>query len=231
MIHVHRARLSGDLNNNAGRNSRGLISNPATRSKRFVVHSLIKRSIDLAGASVLLVALAPVMCGVGLGVRISSPGPIWFRQKRLTKDGEVFMLLKFRSMVENAERASGAVLATKGDARVTPFGRLLRKTRLDELPQLINVLRGDMSLIGPRPERPEIADELSREIPRFHCRLRTKAGLTGLAQVIQGYPDGVRGYRRKLGLDILYIQKSSLLLDAWIAMKTVSVILTGSGAR
>ncbi len=230
-MHAYTEKALSELNNGVERTGSKRIPDVANRSRASVVHSSIKRSIDLAGSSMLLVALAPVMCGVALGVALSSPGPIWFRQRRLTKDGEVFTLLKFRSMGEDAEGASGAVLAAKGDARVTPFGKFLRKTRLDELPQLINVLRGEMSLIGPRPERPEIADELSKEIPRFHRRLQAKAGLTGLAQVIQGYPDGVRGYRRKLGLDILYIQKSSLLLDAWIALKTVSVVMTGSGAR
>lgn len=199
--------------------------------KPHYLYPLAKRLIDVAGSASLLALLSPLMVGVAVGVKLSSPGPICFRQARLTRGGRVFTLLKFRSMVDDAERSSGAVLAVKGDARVTRFGRFLRATRLDELPQLINVLQGDMSLIGPRPERPEIARELVRSIPRFNRRLETKAGLTGLAQVIQGYPDGVRGYRRKLGLDILYIQQSSLVLDAWIALKTVSVVLTGSGAR
>ncbi len=224
-------QFSGGLSNYGERIGKSEATRGVDHAYASEIHSAIKRAIDVAGSSVLLVALAPVMIAVATGVKLSSPGPVLFRQKRLTKNGEVFMLLKYRSMVENAEDGSGAVLATKGDARVTRFGRCIRRTRLDELPQLINVLRGDMSLIGPRPERPEIADELSRDIPRFHRRLQTKAGLTGLAQVIQGYPDGVRGYRRKLGLDLLYIQKSSLLLDAWIALKTVSVVLTGSGAR
>ncbi len=199
------------------------------KGRRF--YPMFKRSIDVAGSASLLAVVFPLMVGVAVAIKLSSPGPIFFRQARLTKGGRVFTLLKFRSMVNHAERSSGAVLAVKGDARVTRFGKFLRKTRLDELPQLINVLEGDMSLIGPRPERPEIACELVRSIPRFNRRLETKAGLTGLAQVIQGYPDGVRGYRRKLGLDLLYIRQSSLVLDAWIALKTVSVVLTGSGAR
>jgi lipopolysaccharide/colanic/teichoic acid biosynthesis glycosyltransferase len=131
----------------------------------------------------------------------------------------------------DAESTSGAVLATRGDPRVTPIGAFLRKTRLDELPQLLNVLKGEMSLIGPRPERPEIASQLSQSIPRFHRRLEARAGLTGLAQVVQGYPDGRKGYRRKVGLDLIYIRKRSPLLDMWIALRTVSVVLTGSGAR
>jgi lipopolysaccharide/colanic/teichoic acid biosynthesis glycosyltransferase len=134
-------------------------------------------------------------------------------------------------MVDGAENSSGATFAHKKDPRVTAVGRFIRTTRLDELPQLFNVLRGDMSLIGPRPERPEIADQLSRNIRRFPKRLETKAGLTGLAQVIQGYPDGIHGYRRKLGLDLVYIKRQSLLTDLWIAAKTIGVVISGSGAR
>lgn len=190
-----------------------------------------KRAFDVAGATVILVAALPVMAAIAAGIRVTSPGPVLFRQARLTEGGKVFMLLKFRSMRVDAERDSGAVFAQDSDSRVTPLGSFLRKTRLDELPQLINVLRGEMSLIGPRPERPEMAKELSKKIQGFHRRLRAKAGLTGLAQVIQGYPDDLDGYRRKLGLDLLYIRRKSLLLDLWIALKTVGVVLTGSGAR
>jgi len=191
----------------------------------------VKRALDLVGSASLLVMLSPVMCGIALGIKVSSPGSVCFSQTRLTQDGRRFQLLKFRSMVSDAEDSSGAVLAQRHDPRITPFGRFIRMTRLDELPQLINVFRGDMSLIGPRPERPEIAEELQREIPRFYSRLRVKAGLTGLAQVIQGYPDGVRGYRRKVALDLLYIKKRSLLMDGWIAFRTIAVVLSGSGAR
>ncbi len=190
-----------------------------------------KRVVDLAGASMLLLATAPLMAAVAVGIRATSAGPVLFKQPRLTENGRVFMLLKFRSMRVDAERESGAVFAQDGDSRVTPLGRFLRKTRLDELPQLINVIKGEMSLIGPRPERPEIADELAAKIRGFHRRLRAKAGLTGLAQVVQGYPDDIAGYRRKLGLDLLYIRRRGVLLDLWIAMKTVGVVISGAGAR
>jgi lipopolysaccharide/colanic/teichoic acid biosynthesis glycosyltransferase len=168
---------------------------------------------------------------VALGVKLSSPGPILIRQKRITQGGEEFTLLKFRSMRPDAESATGAVLAAADDNRITGIGKILRKTRLDELPQLLNVLRGDMSLIGPRPERPEIARSLGEQIRGFHRRLGAKAGLTGLAQVIQGYPDGIDGYRQKLALDVVYIKRRSLLLDLQIAIRTVGVVLSGSGAR
>lgn len=195
------------------------------------VYPILKRAVDIVGSLSLLMTLSPVMGAVAALVKLTSSGPVLFRQTRLTQGGKTFELLKFRSMVADAERVSGAVLAEKADPRVTRVGSFLRKTRLDELPQLLNVLAGDMSLIGPRPERPEIAKELTRRIPRFHGRLATKAGLTGLAQVIQGYPDGVRGYRRKLGLDLIYIRKQSIFLDLWIAARTIMVVLTGSGAR
>jgi lipopolysaccharide/colanic/teichoic acid biosynthesis glycosyltransferase len=134
-------------------------------------------------------------------------------------------------MNHHAERVSGATFAVSDDKRVTPVGKIIRTTRLDELPQLINVLLGDMSLIGPRPERPEMAQELGERIRGFHRRLGVKAGLTGLAQVLQGYPDDVDGYRRKLGLDMLYIRKQGFALDLWIALRTIGVVLTGSGAK
>lgn len=191
----------------------------------------IKRFLDLMGAGTLLIACTPVMSVAAIAIKITSPGPILFSQIRLTQGGRTFKLWKFRSMCVDAEEHTGASFARRGDSRVTAVGRFLRRTRIDELPQLINVITGDMSLIGPRPERPELAQELSEEIPRFKKRLAAKAGLTGLAQVIQGYPDGLLGYRRKVGLDMLYIQKWSLLLDFWIAIKTIGVVLTGSGAR
>jgi len=192
---------------------------------------LLKRGIDILASAALILILTPVMILVAAAIKLTSPGPVLYSQTRLTQGGRKFTLWKFRSMCLNAETDGAATLASKTDNRVTPIGRFLRRTRLDELPQLFNVLRGDMSLIGPRPERPEIAARLSGSIPRFHQRLQAKAGLTGLAQVIQGYPDGVLGYRRKLGLDLIYIREWSLLLDLWIALKTISVVLSGSGAR
>lgn len=201
---------------------------PLTSATRY---DRAKRAVDIIGATILGVALFPVMLGVGASVRLSSPGPIMYRQRRLTAGGKEFMLCKFRTMRQDAENGSGAVVAQLQDSRVTRVGRFLRKTRLDELPQLWNVLRGEMSLIGPRPERPELARDFERDIRGFSRRLGVRAGLTGLAQVIQGYPNGQDGYRQKLALDILYIKKKSAVLDLWIAIKTVGVVLTGSGAR
>ena len=192
---------------------------------------VVKRALDFVGALTLLVILSPVMLLVAALVRISSKGPVIFRQVRLTDGGRTFTMLKFRTMCQNAESKTGAVWAAKNDSRVTPLGKFLRKTRLDELPQLINVLKGEMSLIGPRPERPEFADLLKKELPSFDKRHMVKAGITGLAQVEHGYASCTESYRRKLALDLLYVKRCCLLLDLRIALRTIFVIFTGTGSR
>ncbi len=202
---------------------------PTVRGR--LLQDWVKRWTDIGASSMLLIVLSPVMAVIAIIISSTSKGGVLFRQTRLTQYGSTFALYKFRSMCREAEQNSGAVFAERADVRVTAVGRVLRKTRLDELPQLWNVLKGDMSLIGPRPERPELAGDLNGKIRGFQHRLQVKAGLTGLAQVIQGYPDGVDGYRRKLGLDRLYIKKQSFRFDLWILVRTVGVVLTGSGAR
>jgi lipopolysaccharide/colanic/teichoic acid biosynthesis glycosyltransferase len=144
--------------------------------------------------------------------------------------GKTFTLYKFRTMRIDAER-EGARLATKGDPRITPIGRFLRKTRLDELPQLWNVLKGEMSLVGPRPERPEFMERLSNQVPNYLNRLGLKPGLTGLAQIINGYDTDVESFRRKVNLDLLYLQNCCIRNDLKILLRTVRVVLTGSGAH
>ncbi|QDV31926.1 UDP-N-acetylgalactosamine-undecaprenyl-phosphate N-acetylgalactosaminephosphotransferase [Planctopirus ephydatiae] len=143
--------------------------------------------------------------------------------------GKPFTLYKFRTMRTDAEK-NGAQFAVQGDPRVTPAGRFMRKTRLDELPQLWNVLKGEMSLVGPRPERPEFIEKLSAEIPNYINRLGLKPGLTGLAQVINGYDNDIESFRRKVNLDLLYLQNCSIWNDFKILLRTVRVVLTGSGA-
>lgn len=199
-------------------------------TEQGIVYSSFKNCFDFFGSIALLTAASPLMLLTALAVKITSPGPIIFRQTRLTQSGRAFTMYKFRTMRQDAE-AQGAVFAEKNDPRVTSIGAFLRKTRLDELPQLINVLGGDMSLIGPRPERPEFCDSITRELPGFMQRLRVKAGLTGLAQIGNGYTSCIDGYREKLAWDRLYIQKQSILLDLWIAVKTVAVMFSGHGAR
>jgi len=192
---------------------------------------LPKRIIDLVGAVVLLIILSPVMLLLTLLVPLESHGPIFFKQKRLTKDGQLFTMYKFRTMVNDAELGLGAVWAVRGDGRITRLGRILRRTRLDELPQLFNVIYGDMSLIGPRPERPEFAERLTHLLPLFQKRLSVKAGLTGLAQTRIGYSGSLHHYRQKVKLDSIYIDNCCLFLDLRIALRTVLVVLTGMGAR
>ncbi len=143
--------------------------------------------------------------------------------------GRPFVLYKFRTMYSDAEK-NGACFAVERDPRITPVGRFLRKTRLDELPQLWNVLRGEMSLVGPRPERPEFISELSREIPGYLHRLRLKPGITGLAQVLNGYDNNLESFRKKVALDLLYLQNCSFRNDLKIILRTVGVIVTGKGA-
>lgn len=191
----------------------------------------LKRSLDLFGALFLLILFAPVMLLVAGLVLITSRGPVVFSQERLTKGGVVFTMYKFRSMRLDAELKTGAVWAQSKDPRITPIGKFLRISRLDELPQLFNVIRGDMSLIGPRPERPEIAKELAKQLPGFERRLEVKAGLTGMAQVAAGYASCVETYRKKLEYDLYYVEHFGPMLDIKIALKTVIVMLTGSGAR
>jgi len=213
--------------------SLGFASSNSLRARypKTTLYEGFKRGVDIFAASLLLTAVSPLMLVVGISVRISSKGSAIFFQKRLTKNGRLFDMYKFRSMVVDAEVKSGPVYAINSDPRVTRLGKFLRISRLDELPQLINVLIGDMSLIGPRPERPEMAQELSVDLPSFHRRLEVKAGLTGLAQIQGGYASDVQSYRKKLALDLLYIKKRSILLDLKIAVRTILVILTGFGAR
>jgi lipopolysaccharide/colanic/teichoic acid biosynthesis glycosyltransferase len=191
----------------------------------------IKRVVDVLGALAILTFALPVMLSLALVIRLSSPGPSIYLQRRLTRGGKVFTMFKFRTMSQTAEEKSGAVLAQKNDTRITPFGKFLRKFRLDELPQVINVMIGDMSLIGPRPERPEIARQLSVELPDMKKRLEVNAGLTGLAQVQAGYASDIDSYKEKLKWDITYVENRSLLLDLKIAIRTIKVVLTGDGAR
>ncbi len=191
----------------------------------------LKRTLDVVGAAILLLVLLPLILFVALCVRLTSRGPVVFSQKRLTMNGHVFNIYKFRTMVLDAEVGGKAVLAKKNDMRVTWIGRYLRLCRLDELPQLVNVLLGDMSMIGPRPERPEIAEYLVKQYPSFNKRLKVKAGLTGLAQTTSGYAGDDESYRKKIALDVLYVRNYCFWLDLKIGLKTILVVLTGFGAR
>jgi sugar transferase (PEP-CTERM system associated) len=193
------------------------------------VRHTVKRLVDLAGSLVLLTVAAPVMLFAAIAVHLTSPGPILYRQERVGFGGKVFMCLKFRSMRNDAEKDGVARWATKNDSRVTPVGAFMRKTRIDELPQLFSVLRGEMSLIGPRPERPTFVAELRKHIPFYDLRHSIKPGLTGWAQVRSGYGASIEDARRKHQFDLYYVKNNSLVLDMIVLIETVSVVVFREG--
>lgn len=200
---------------------------------------LAKRLFDLFGATFGLLLLSPIMPFIAIAIKVSSPGPVFYKQLRVgksTPDKMVFFeIIKFRTMYQDAEQRTGAVWATENDPRITPVGRFLRKTRLDEIPQLFNVVIGDMSLIGPRPERPSFYNKLESAIPYFADRTYgVMPGITGLAQVNQGYDTCIDDVRRKVGYDHSYAlslcsMKSWLLMDMSIITKTIIVMFDGRG--
>lgn len=179
---------------------------------------IIKRTGDILISSIALLLLSPLMLLCALAIKLDDGGAVFFRQKRLTINGKPFDVLKFRSMIPNAEADGHAVLAAQHDARITKVGRVLRHFRLDELPQLLNILRGDMSIVGPRPERPELTEQYASEHPEFLLRLQVKAGLTGYAQVVGTYDTQPLD---KLKMDLVYIEQYSLLLDLQIMLMTI----------
>jgi exopolysaccharide biosynthesis polyprenyl glycosylphosphotransferase len=187
---------------------------------------VVKRTTDFVVGAVLGLAALPLIGVAALAIRVTSPGPIFYRQRRVGQDGAEFVIWKLRTMAHGAEEESGPVLASSGDARVTAVGRVLRATRIDELPQLWNVLNGTMSLIGPRPERPEFVRRYAAEIPGYLERLQVKPGLTGLAQVNGEYHTSAA---YKLKYDLAYIYNYSLILDLKIMAETVKVMVTRRG--
>jgi sugar transferase (PEP-CTERM system associated) len=191
----------------------------------------IRRALDVGLSLLGLILSAPVMAAAALSIKMASPGPVLFRQARVGKDGKVFMLYKFRSMSVNAEQLTGPVWASEDDPRITRVGRLLRKIRLDETPQMFNVLRGDMSFIGPRPERPVFVNQLKEQIPFYVLRFAVKPGITGWAQVKYPYGSTVQDALEKLQYDLYYIKNMSILLDLLILLKSVQVVLFARGAR
>lgn len=191
---------------------------------------LVNRSSDVVISTGLLLLTLPLMLLVALLVRVESPGPILYRQERIGLGGRPFTLLKFRSMGTDAE-ARGPAWATQCDPRVTRVGSFMRRTRIDELPQLLNVLRGQMSFIGPRPERPHFVEQLAEAIPHYRERARVKPGLTGWAQVNFPYGASVEDARVKLSYDLYYVRYRSLLLDLSILFATIRVILFQEGSR
>lgn len=193
-------------------------SNPLTFEER-----LIKRVMDLILLTIIAIPAVPIMLVASLIIKLQDGGKVFYTQTRCTRGGKEFKIYKFRSMVENAEKDGVARLATSKDQRITPFGKFIRATRIDELPQLINVLRGEMSFVGPRPERPEIMKDYEKQLPEFQYRLKVKAGLTGYAQVYGKY--NTTPYD-KLKLDLFYIEQYSLKLDLALLIQTIKIVFT-----
>jgi exopolysaccharide biosynthesis polyprenyl glycosylphosphotransferase len=190
-----------------------------------------KRVVDVLVACALIMFTLPLMAIVALAIKCDSRGSVLYRQERVGLAGRRFMLLKFRSMVENAEADGKPVWAARQDARVTAVGRVIRLMRIDELPQLVNVLRGDMSMVGPRPERPHFVEQLNEIIPHFAERQRIKPGITGWAQINYPYGASIEDARNKLTYDLDYLKNRSLALDLKILMATVRVVIFQQGAR
>ena len=184
---------------------------------------IAKRTMDLVICGIAMIPAAPVMLLVALAIKLEDGGPVFFKQKRLTRNSKEFEILKFRSMIVDAEKHQGAVLATDRDPRITKVGRFIRATRLDELPQLLNILKGDMSIVGPRPERKVLADEISKTVPEFDFRLKVRGGLTGYAQIFGKYNTSAYD---KLRLDLMYIENYSLLLDIRLMILTLRIIFS-----
>lgn len=182
---------------------------------------LIKRLMDILFSIILIMVTSPFMLITSLLVKLTSEGPILYKQVRITKGGKEFNVLKFRSMSASAEKDSGPVLASSNDARVTTVGKYIRSLRIDELPQLFNVLKGDMSVVGPRPERPFFVDQFQKENPHYYLRHNVRAGITGYAQVYGKYASD---FNSKLNFDLLYIKKYSLLLDVKIMLQTIKIL-------
>ncbi len=193
--------------------------------------TMVKRVFDIVSASVLIALASPIMLITALAIRLDSRGPVLYRQERTGLDNRPFQVVKFRSMRQDAEKDGQPRWATSGDDRITRVGRLLRVSRIDELPQLFSVLKGDMSLVGPRPERPYFVEQLTREIPFYAVRHSVKPGVTGWAQVRYQYGSTVEDSQEKLQYDLHYVKNHTLWLDLQILVETVHVVLTGKGAR
>jgi sugar transferase (PEP-CTERM system associated) len=190
-----------------------------------------KRFVDVTVAALGLLLALPLLAVIAIAVRLTSAGPALYAQERVGQFGRLFTLYKFRSMRSDAEVGTGAVWAVQDDPRVTPIGRFLRRSRLDELPQLWNILTGSMSLVGPRPERPEFVASLTTDIPFYGQRHIVKPGLTGWAQVSYSYGDGIEGTMEKLQYDLFYIKNLSIPLDLFVLFMTAKIVCLGRGAR
>lgn len=198
-------------------------------SKPKLYGKFIKPLLEIFTAFILFLLLTPPMIGIALLIKFGSRGRIFYTQERVGKDGKIFTILKFRTMIENAELHTGAVYTSDNDPRITRVGRFLRKLRLDEIPQLLNVIKGEMSLIGPRPERDIFIKEFEQKIPFYTQRLAVRPGLTGWAQVKYPYASSMQQTEEKLQYDLYYIKNMSFILDLAVLLKTIKVVIFGSG--
>ena len=189
----------------------------------------MKRLMDIVISFLFLILALPIILLTAFAIKIESKGPVFYKQERSGLNGKIFKIIKFRSMVQDAEKLSGPVWSTKNDTRITKVGKFIRKVRIDEIPQMINVLRGDMSMVGPRPERPFFVEKLSQEIPLYKRRLKVRPGITGWAQVKHKYDETIEDVKMKLRYDLFYIENMSLKTDLIILFRTVFVVLFGKG--
>ncbi len=199
--------------------------------KTSMARLAVKRASDIVVSAILVALSSPIMALVAILIKLDTHGKVFYRQKRMGRNGFEFELTKFRSMVKDAESRTGPTWASENDPRVTRVGAVLRKLRIDELPQLFNVLRGEMSFVGPRPERKHFVRQLEHQIPYYRLRHALRPGITGWAQVQYGYGSTVQAAQEKLKYDLYYVKNASLLFDIWIMIKTIKVVLRGSGAR
>lgn len=206
-----------------------LLFSPGCHASR--THLAYKRTASIVISIFGLVLTLPLLPFVALAIKLTSRGPILYRQRRVGREGVLFNCYKFRTMRADAEADTGATWAQDDDPRITKVGKFLRKSRLDEIPQLWNVLKGDMSLVGPRPERPEFTDYLSREIPNYHLRHTVRPGITGWAQIRYKYASSLEDAREKLRYDLFYIKNMSIGLDLLVFLQTIKVILFSEGAK
>jgi len=201
---------------------------PSSWDERKSPYACTKRTTDIYGSIIGLVVLSPVIVLAAVLIRLTSRGKILYSQVRVGKDGKNFEMYKFRTMKIDAEKDSGPVWACSNDTRLTPVGKFLRQTHIDEIPQFVNVIRGEMSIVGPRPERPAFVERFKQEISGYTKRLDVKPGITGLAQVWHRYDETINDVRIKIKYDILYIRKVSFWTDVRILARTVRVVLTGT---
>ena len=203
--------------------SDGFVKSPVTK--------FLKRIAGFFSAVVMLIIFSPILLLVALAIKLETSGPVIFSQERVGEDGKIFKIYKFRSMKADAEKETGPVWAGRDDPRITKVGRIIRKLRIDELPQLWNVLKGDMSFVGPRPERPFFVERLKKIVPYYNERFSVKPGVTGWAQVKYEYGDSDEDAKKKLEYDLYYIKNMSLFMDLLVIFHTVKIVLLGRGSR